>query len=131
MIEQLRNDPKTIPRRDIDEMMRMLYERWKKLENDYSIELKGLWVSNALDGSENYLVFEKLYTVMAEKMIEYRHELLQTPSPENLKSLLKLLTQLNCLFVRRASRLKKVISFSIVKATNWQYQNRSGKFKKC
>ena len=55
MIEQLRNDPKTIPKPSRDEMMRMFYERHISLEKDYAKEFKSLWVANAQDGSEDNL----------------------------------------------------------------------------
>ena len=56
MIEQLRNGPKTTAKLSGDEMMRMLYKSQVSLEIDYAKEFKSLWVTNALDGSEDYLV---------------------------------------------------------------------------
>ena len=56
MIEQLRIDPKTTAKPSRDEMMRMLYKSQVSLEIDCAKEFKSLWVTNALDGSEDYLV---------------------------------------------------------------------------
>ena len=78
-IDQLRKDPKTISRPSKDEMMKMLYESNQGLEKDYSKELKSLWVTSLLDGSEDYLVSENLYNTVVEKLTEFRHELLKTP----------------------------------------------------
>ena len=86
MIDQLRKDPKTMPRPSRDEMMKMLYE------SHYSKELKRLWITSLLDGSEDDLASENLHKTGGEKLIEFRNELFKTPSPKNLKSLLELIT---------------------------------------
>ena len=88
MIEQLRNDPKIIPKPSRDEITRMLYESHVSLE-DYAKEFKSLWVTNALDGSGDYLVSERVYKLVRTRMIDFRNELMKTASPKNLKQLLK------------------------------------------
>ena len=92
MIEQLRNDPKTIPKPSRDEMMRMLYESHVSLEKDYAKEFKGLWVTNALDGSEDYLVSERVCKLVGTRMTDFRYQLMKTASPKILKQLLKMIT---------------------------------------
>ena len=71
MIEQLRNDPKTTAKLSGDEMMRMLYKSQVSLEIDYAKEFKSLWVTNALDGSEDYLVSKMVYRLMGTRMIDF------------------------------------------------------------
>ena len=90
MIKQLRNDQKTIPKPSRDEMMRMLYESHVSLEKDYAKEFKSLWVTNALDGSEDYLVSERVYKLVGTRMIDFRNQLMKTVSPK--KQLLKMIT---------------------------------------
>ena len=92
MMQQLRKDPKTIPRPSRDDMMQMVYDSHKVLEKDYSKEFKSLWVTNALDGSEDYLVSETIYKLVGAKLIEFRENLMKTPSPKNLKQLAKIIT---------------------------------------
>ena len=92
MIEQLRNDPKTIPKPSRDEMMRMLYESHVSLEKDYAKEFKCLWITNALDGSEDYLLSERVYKLVGTRMIDFRNQLMKTASPKNRKQLLKMIT---------------------------------------
>jgi len=72
MIEQLRNDPKTIPKPSRDDMMRMIYESNTSLEKDYAKEFKSLWVTNALDGNEDYLVSERIYQLVGTRMVAFR-----------------------------------------------------------
>ena len=94
MIEQLHNDPKTIPKPPRDEMIRMLYESHVSLQKDYAKEFKSLWVTNALDGSEDYLVSERVYKLARARMIDFRNQLMKTASSKNLKQLLKMVTPL-------------------------------------
>ena len=92
MIEQHRSDPKTIPKPSRDEMMRLLYESHVSLEKNYAKEFKSLWVTNALDGSEDYLVSQRVYKLMGTRMIDFLNQLMKTASPKNLKQLLKMTT---------------------------------------
>ena len=94
MIEQLHNDPKTIPKPPRDEMIRMLYESHVSLQKDYAKEFKSLWVTNALDGSEDYLVSERVYKLARARMIDFRNQLMKIASSKNLKQLLKMVTPL-------------------------------------
>lgn len=64
----------------------------KALEKDYSDEFKSLWVTSALDGSEDHLVSERIYSIVGTKMIEFRKQLMESTSPKNLKTLLTLIT---------------------------------------
>ena len=70
----------------------MLYESLLSLEKDYAKEFKSLWVTNALDGSEDYLVFGRLYKLVGTRMIDFRNQLMKTASPKNLNQLLKKIT---------------------------------------
>ena len=92
MIEQLHNVPKTIPKPSRDEMLRVLFERHVSLEKDHAKEFKSFWVTNALDGSENYLISERVYKLVGTRMIDFRNQLMKTASPKNIKQLLKLIT---------------------------------------
>ena len=53
MLEQLEKDPIKIPSPLQIEMMPMLLQAWKTLEIDTKTEFKSLFVTNALDGSED------------------------------------------------------------------------------
>ena len=63
MLEQLNNDPNKIPSPWRDEMMRMLTKARELLDVDTEKEFKSLFVRDALDGSEDYLVSNKLYAL--------------------------------------------------------------------
>lgn len=49
-------------------------------------------MTNNLDESEDYLVSERIYVLVGEKLEAFRNNLMQTPSPRNLKDLQKLVT---------------------------------------
>ena len=73
-------------------MKRMPSENQVSLDKDYAKEFKNLWVTNALDGSEDYLVSERVYKLMGTRMIDFRNQLMKTAGPKNLKQLLKMIT---------------------------------------
>ena len=75
MLEQHNNDPNKIPSPSRDEMMRMVLKAWEPLDVDSEREFKSLFVTNALDGSEDYLVSDKLYALVGNEMVKFRTEL--------------------------------------------------------
>ena len=48
--------------------------------------------TKALDGTEDYLVSERVYKFVGTRMIDFRNQLMKTASPKNLKQLLKIKT---------------------------------------
>ena len=92
MINQLKADPKRIPEPYRDGMMRMLKKSFDSLEIDVGSRFKALWVTNALDGSEDYLVSERIITLVGNKMKTFRNDLMKKKSPKSLKDLMKLIT---------------------------------------
>ena len=57
-------------------MMSILLQAWKTLEFDTKREFKSLFVTNALDGSEDYLVSNKLFALTGDEMIGFWKELM-------------------------------------------------------
>ena len=51
-----------------------------------------MWVTSALDGSEDYLVSERVYKLVGTRMIDFGNRLMKTIIPKNLKQLLKMIT---------------------------------------
>ena len=56
--------------------MSILLQAWKTLEFDTKREFKSLFVTNALDGSEDYLVSNKLFALTGDEMIGFWKELM-------------------------------------------------------
>ena len=48
--------------------------------------------TKALDGTEDYLVSERVYKFVGTRIIDFRNQLMKTASPKNLKQLLKIKT---------------------------------------
>ena len=92
MLDQLRDDPRDIPQPSRNEIMRMLVESFDSLEIDVVNRFKALWVTNALDGTEDYLVSERIITLVGDQLKEFRDDLMKKESPKNLKQLLILVT---------------------------------------
>ena len=58
----------------------MLLKAWKTLKIDTKRKFKPLFVTNALDGSEDYLVSDKLFALIGDEMVDFRKELMSQNS---------------------------------------------------
>ena len=56
MLQQLKDNPNKVPSRSHNEMMRMLNSTWNKLDINNVQAFKKIFVTNSLDGSQDYLV---------------------------------------------------------------------------
>ena len=90
MIEQLQSNPNKIPQPSKDDMMRMLDVAWKSVLGRVDVDdrFKALWVTNNFDGSEDFLVSQKIMDLVGTEMIEYRKRLMEKESPKTLKQLI-------------------------------------------
>jgi len=91
MLTQLRAGPKNIPQSSRDDMMRMLVESVQRIDIDIPARYKSLWLTSA-NGSEDYLVSEKIMEMVGKELKELRSELMKSKSPKQLKELLKRIT---------------------------------------
>ena len=91
MIDQLKADPKRIPLPSRDGIMWMLKKSFDSLEIDVASRFKALWVTSALDGSEDYLVSERIIALVGNKMKTFCNDLMKKKSPKSLKDLMKLI----------------------------------------
>ena len=89
MLEQLEKDPIKIPSPSRNEMMSMLLQAWETLEIDTEGEFKSLFVTNALDGSEDYLVLDKLFALTGDEMVDFRKELMLQNSIKSRKEVIR------------------------------------------
>ena len=89
MLKQLNNDPNKIPSPSRDEMMRMLLKAWELLDVDTGREFKSLFVTNALDGSEDYLASDKLYALVGNEMVKFRTELMTSRPAKTSKEVIR------------------------------------------
>ena len=87
MLKQLRPDPKRISQPSRDDG-----ESFNSLMIDVVNRLKALWVTNALDCSEDYSVSERIIALVGSHLKEFWDELMKKESPKCLKQLLRLIT---------------------------------------
>ena len=64
--------------------MSMLANVWSLLIVDSMVTFNSLFVADALDGSEDYLVSEKFFHLFVTDMLSFRAELLMQQHPESL-----------------------------------------------
>ena len=53
---------------------------------------KSLFVTNALDGSEDHLVSDRIFELVGNEIKKFRENLMQEKAPKNLKEMLKTIT---------------------------------------
>lgn len=90
MVKQLKKDPKRIPRPDRYEMMCMFTKAMASVTMDVNTRMKKLWLTNALDGSEDYPV-SRLSALVGDSLVKKR-ELLMKESPKTLQALIRSMT---------------------------------------
>ena len=134
MIDQLRTNPKKIPQPTWDDMMGILEEIFKSSEIDVVNHFKALWVTNALDGSEDCLVSERLMSLVGENIKAFHDQLKKKKSQKNLMELLKLIEQLqqsikdlkdlkDLIVTENSCRMKKLMSkLNLIISIWWRKQ---------
>ena len=70
-------------------MISMLLQAWQTLEINTEREFKSLFVTNALDGSEDYLVSDKLFALLGDEMVDFWKELMSQKSVKTLKEVIR------------------------------------------
>ena len=91
MIVKLQADKTKVPSPTRDEMMAMLAHAWNALTVDCAAAFKNLFVTNALDGSEDHLIWDKIFRLVGADMISFRNQLLDQSVPKVLQDVVKTL----------------------------------------
>ena len=89
MLKMLETDKSKIPSPSRDNMIKMLMSSWDAITTDFLQIFKKLFVTNKLDGSEDYLVSDKLFSLIGNEMKDFRDSLLKSDVPNNLKTIVK------------------------------------------
>ena len=88
MLEKLTKDPKKVPAPDRGEMMSLLVESEKAVELDANTAFKSVWVTNFLNGSEDYLANDKIFALVGDSMRQFRNEMTAKPPPKTIKEVI-------------------------------------------
>ena len=70
-------------------MMKMTATAWNKLNVDHTRAFKTLSVTNSLDGSEDYLVSDRLFKLIGDSMVFFRKKLIESEIPASLPAVVK------------------------------------------
>ena len=73
MLKKITKDPQKVPSPDRSEMMTLLLESEKAIALGTNAAFKSVWVANSLDGSENYLVSDKIFGLVGDSMRQFRN----------------------------------------------------------
>ena len=85
MLGKLTKDPQKIPSPNRSEIMSLLVESEKAIALDTNATIKSVWVTYSLDGSEDYLVSNKLFGLFGDSMRQFREEMTAKPPPKTVK----------------------------------------------
>ena len=89
MLEKLTQDPQKVPSPDKSEMISLLVEYEKAITLDTNAAFKSFWVTNSLDGSEDYLVSNKIFGFVGDSMRQFRNEMTAKPPPKTVKEVIR------------------------------------------
>ena len=70
-------------------MMKMIATAWNKLNVDHTCSFKTLFVINSLDGSEDYLVSDRLFQSIGDSMVSFREKLIESEIPTSLPAVVR------------------------------------------
>ena len=89
MMEKLQADKKKVPSPIREEMINMAVKTSRKVDVSFIEVFKELFVTNKLDGSEDYLVSDKLFALIGNEMKEFRKKLMESPPPDKIQKVIK------------------------------------------
>ena len=72
-----KNNPK-IPPPWRDDMMKMIFAVWNKLNVDHTRVFKTSFVTNSLDGTKDYLVSDRLFKFIGDSMVSFQKNLIES-----------------------------------------------------
>ena len=89
MLVLLRDEQGKVPSPTRENMVEMLLNAWGLLNIDYESVFKSLFITSALDGSEDFLVSDRLMTLVGNSMCEYRENLLKSKVPASIQEVIR------------------------------------------
>ena len=88
MMEQLEARPDRVPSPSRDHVMAMLQDSLSALNFDVLRALKENFIANALDGSEDLLVRDKIFSMIGADITKFRQQLMEAPIRRQMKQML-------------------------------------------
>ena len=93
MLEMLKKEPKKIPEPDRQALIDMAMKSMNTLESvDFGRAFKRLFLTNSLDGSEDWMISDKLKSLVYDHMVKFRAKLMKSEPPKNIEDLFKTFT---------------------------------------
>ena len=89
MIEKLQANKNKVPSPTQGEMMSMLAHAWSLMTVDSTATFKSFFVTNALDGSKDHLVSEKMFCLIGTDKLSFPVERLMQQRPESLEGIVR------------------------------------------
>ena len=89
MMKKLQPDKKKVPSPTREEIINMAVKDSRKVDISFTEVFKELFVTNKLDGSEDYLVSDKLFALIGNEMKEFQKKLMESLPPDKIQKVIK------------------------------------------
>ena len=89
MLNKLKGDRDKIPSTSRDDIINWVIEACKRVDFDKERAFKSLFVTNALNGEEDYLVSDRIYSLVGDEVKKFRDELMTERNLKNVDELMK------------------------------------------
>ena len=89
IMEKLQEDKKKVSSPTREEMINMAVKTSRKVDVSFIEVFKELFVTSKLDGSEDYLVSDKLFAFTGNEMKKFRKKLMESPLPDEIQKVIK------------------------------------------
>ena len=89
VLKMLETDKSKIPSPNRESMIKMLMSSWGAITTDFSQVFKKLFITSKLDGSKNYLVLDKIFSIIGNEMKNFHDTLINSDVPNNLQGVVK------------------------------------------
>ena len=93
MLEMLKEKPKKVPEPSRQDLIDMAMKSMNTLESlDFGRAFKRLFLTNCLDGSEDWMISDKLKSLVYDDMVKFREKLMKTKPAKTIEDLFKTFT---------------------------------------
>ena len=89
MLKKLTKDHQKVLSPDRSEMMSLLVESEKEIALRTNVAFKSVWVTNSLDGTEDYLVSDKIFCLAGDSIRQFKNEMTAKPPPKTVKEVIR------------------------------------------
>ena len=89
MLKMLSDDKNKVPAPKQEDLINMLILAWENIKTDFGEVFKKGFVTDALDGSEDHLISDKIFSLIGNIMQDFQKSLSESPLRTSLLAVIK------------------------------------------